>query len=79
LHVFSLREGSAERVVEEHYPLLAVTTTIVIHPVTPRALAKPSRLYHSSVLRSILLIFRLAHWKFRSPKLPLPKAPSLRI
>lgn len=79
LHVFSLKEGSAEREVEELYSLLVVTVIIVVHPMTPRPLAKPSRLCHGSVLTSILLKFRLSCCKFESPKLPLLKAHSLRI
>lgn len=76
---FSLKEISAEREVEELCSLLVVTVTIVVHPVTPRTGARPSRLCHGSISTSILLEFRLGCCKFKSPKLPLLKAHSFRM
>lgn len=48
LHAFSVKEGCAERETEELHPLLVVTIVIIVlHPVISRAVARPSRLFHS--------------------------------
>lgn len=73
-------QGSTQREKQKLYSLLAATIIIIVlHPVSPGAQAKPSRLYPHSILPSIILKFKLGCCKYKSPELPFLKAHSLRI